>query len=227
MAIAYSLLNHSIKSLTRILCNVDDAELSKVPSQGPLIIASNHVNFIEIPILYTHLQPRRVTGFAKAETWENPLMGILFDMWGVIPLKRGEADNIAFRSALIALQQKKIVAIAPEGTRSENGKLQPGHPGIILLSYLSRAPILPMVFYGGERLKVNLNKLKRTDFHILVGQKFHLIFPEGKFNHEVRNIMIEEIMYQLANLLPQEYRGFYDDLSKTRTRYLSFDECFT
>src|SRR4030042_2525273 len=100
MSLTYSIVTYSIKSLTRILCKVDDHELIKVPDQGPLIIASNHINFMEVPLLYTHLQPRNVTGFAKAETWKNPVMGYLFNMWEAIPLRRGQADSRAFRAAL-------------------------------------------------------------------------------------------------------------------------------
>ena len=160
MSLAYSIVTTSIKSLTRILCNVDDSQLSNVPEQGPLIIACNHINFIEVPLMYTHLQPRKITGFAKAETWDNPAMGFLFDLWGAIHIERGEADSNAFRCALEALKQGKILAIAPEGTRSGNGKLQRGHPGIVMLAHRSDAPIIPMVYYGGERLRDNLKGLK-------------------------------------------------------------------
>src|SRR4030042_952517 len=121
MSLAYTVVTKSIKGITRILCNVDDNQLVNVPEHGPLIIASNHINFMEVPLLYTHLQPRAVTGFAKAETWNNPAMGYLFDLWGAIPLRRGEADTRAFRLALKALQSGKILAVAPEGTRSRHG----------------------------------------------------------------------------------------------------------
>ena len=77
--------------------------------------------------MFTHLQPRKVTAFAKAETWDNPFMGYLFDLWGAIPIQRGEADTTAFRMALKALQEGKILAITPEGTRSGNGQLAHGH----------------------------------------------------------------------------------------------------
>lgn len=222
MTQANSIVNIFVKGLTRILCIVDDSELAKVPAQGPLIVVSNHINFIEVPILYTHLQPRRLTGFAKAETWNNPLMGKLFDMWDAIPLNRGEADASAFRSAMEALEQKKILAITPEGTRSGHGQLQQGHPGIIHLAYLSKAPILPLVYYGSECLKKNLYRLRRTDFHIRVGRTFQIVFPNGKVTHDVRMTILNEIMYQLAQLLPLENRGYYTDLSKLTTQYLSF-----
>src|SRR4030042_3274393 len=222
MSLAYSVVTTSIKSLTRILCKVDDSQLSNVPQQGPLIIVSNHINFIEVPVVYTHLQPRNITGVVKAETWDNPAMGLLFDLWGGIPIQRGEADSSAFRSALEALKQGKILAIAPEGSRSGDGKLLKGQPGVVMLAFRSDAPIIPLVYYGGERLRDNLNKLKRTDFSIRVGKIFKLSSPNGKLNHDLRIMMVDEIMYQIATLLPQEYRGYYTDISKLRTNYINF-----
>ncbi len=222
MSLAYSVVTTSIKSLTRFLCNIDDSQLVKVPQQGPLIIASNHINFIDVPLMYTHLQPRNVTGFVKAESWDNPAMGFLFDLWGAIPILRGEADTNAIRSALAALKEGKFLAIAPEGTRSGHGRLGRGHPGIVILAYYSQVPILPLVYYGGEKLKDNLNKLKRTDFNIRVGNIFNLHFPQGKPDRVTRAKMVEEIMYQIAILLPEQYRGYYSDLTRLSTDYLAF-----
>jgi 1-acyl-sn-glycerol-3-phosphate acyltransferase len=222
MSFVYAVVTTSIKSITRILCNIDDSQLSRVPEQGPLIIASNHINFIEVPVVYTHLQPRVITAFVKAETWENPAMGFLFDLWGGIPIQRGEADSTAIRSGLAALRQNKMLAITPEGTRSGDGKLQRGHPGIVMIAHLSDAPIIPLVFYGGEKILDNLKRVKRTDFNIRVGNIFKLLFPKGKPDRDLRIAMVDEIMYQMAALLPPEYRGYYADLTKSSTNYLSF-----
>jgi 1-acyl-sn-glycerol-3-phosphate acyltransferase len=222
MNLAFTVVTTSIKSLTRILCNIDDTQLINVPEHGPLLIACNHVNFMDAPLLYTHLQPRKLTGFAKAETWQNPVIGLLFDLWEAIPVQRGQADASAFRSGLEALRQGKILGIAPEGTRSGHGRLQRGLPGIVILAQYSEAPILPLVYYGGEKLHDNINRLKRTDFNIRVGKLFKLIFPEGKLDREVRKKMVDEIMYQMASLLPEEYRGHYSDLTKLTTNYINF-----
>ena len=59
----------TIRGLVGLLCRVDDAQLALVPARGPLILVANHINFLEVPLLYTYLQPRPVTGLAKAETW--------------------------------------------------------------------------------------------------------------------------------------------------------------
>jgi 1-acyl-sn-glycerol-3-phosphate acyltransferase len=173
-------------------------------------------------VVYTHLQPRKITGFVKAETWDNPIMGFLFTLWNGIPVQRGEADANAIRSALEALKDGKILAIAPEGTRSKNGKLQRGMPGIVMLAHLSGAPILPLVYFGGEKIRENLYRLKRTDFHIRVGKMFKLSLNRGNPNKEIRSEMVEEIMYQLAILLPDEYRGYYSDISNMNTKYIDY-----
>jgi 1-acyl-sn-glycerol-3-phosphate acyltransferase len=222
MNLVYNTVNTSIKGLTRILCDVEDSQLTKIPNEGPLIIACNHINFMEVPLMYTHLQPRPLTGFAKAETWDNPFMGMLFDLWGAIPIERGEADTVAFRKGFQALDEGKILVITPEGTRSESGRLGRGLPGIVVMARHKNTPILPMVYYGSEKFKENIKGLKRTDFTIRVGKLFRLNYPASKLDQELRRKMVDEIMYQLAFLLPEEYRGYYADFSKFSTEFIDF-----
>lgn len=212
----------SLKGLTRLICRVDDSQLERVPPRGPLILVSNHVNFLEVPLVFTHLQPRPVTGLAKAETWDNPLLGPLFNLWGAIPVQRGAVDRAALRRALAELEAGRILAIAPEGTRSGNGRLGRGRAGVAALALLSGAPLLPLAFYGGELLRPNLARLRRTEFRIVVGHPFHLVSPDGRAGRALRQQMTDEIMYQLAALLPPEYRGAYADLETATEEHLRF-----
>ena len=221
MTVTQTVVRASLKRVTRLLCRVDDAQLAKVPAHGPLILVANHVNFLEVPLLYSHLHPRALTGFAKIETWNNPAMAFLFDLFGAIPLRRGEADVAAIRRGLEVLEAGHILAVAPEGARSGHGRLQRGHPGVVMLALRSGAPLLPMVYYGGERLRRNLTRLRRTDFHIVVGNLFCLN-AGGKVTREMRQQMTDEIMYQVAALLPPDYRGYYADLSAATETYLRF-----
>lgn len=210
----------SIKGLTGFLCRVDSAQLARVPEHGPLILVVNHVNFLEAPVVYPRLQPRLVTGFAKAETWDNPALRVLADLWGAIPLRRGEPDVTAFRQAMQALEAGHIVIVAPEGTRSGHGRLQRAYPGIVFLALRSGAPLLPVVYYGGERFWQNLPRLRRTDFRIVVGQPFYLDAGGARVTQPVRQHMADEVMYQIAALLPPTYRGAYSDLSQASETYI-------
>jgi len=164
-----------------------------------------------------------VTGFVKAEHLEHPFFGpLLFSLWGGIPVRRGEADMTAFRQALAALEEGQILAVAPEGTRSGDGRLQPGRPGTAFLALRSGAPVLPIIHHGGELFWSNLSRLRRTDFHIVVGQPFYLDAGGVKVNRQVRRQMTDEIMYQMAALLPPAYRGVYSDLAVATEMYLRF-----
>jgi 1-acyl-sn-glycerol-3-phosphate acyltransferase len=217
-----NVVNVTIKHLMRLICQIDDSQLARVPEQGPLILVSNHVNFLEVPVVLTHLHPRPVTGFAKVETWDNRVLGVLFSLWEAIPLQRGEADVAAIRHAIKALEQGKILAVAPEGTRSGDGQLQAGYPGIVLLGLRTGVPLLPLVYYGGESFKKNIRTLRRTDFQIVVGNPFTLDTGGVKVTREIRQRMTDEIMYQLAALLPHAYRGRYSNLTEATENYLHF-----
>ncbi len=222
MTLAYRVVTSTIKGLIRVLCRVDDAQLARVPDRGPLIIVGNHINFLDAPLLYTHLKPRPMAGFAKAETWDNPALRLLVDLWGAIPLRRGEADMAALRQALKSLEAGCILGVAPEGTRSGHGRLQTGHPGIVFLALRSGAPLLPVVFYGVECFWDNLSRLRRTDFHIVVGQPFYVDPGGDKVTRQVRRQMVDEIMCQIAALLPPVYRGVYSNLAAATETYLRF-----
>ena len=222
MTLTKRVVDSTISGLLRLLCRVYKDQLEKVPTRGPLILVTNHINFLEIPVLHTHLRPRPVTGFAKAESWDNFIIGFLFNLWGAIPIRRGEADMRALRQGLAALKEGYILAIAPEGTRSGHGRLQRGHPGVAMMALQSGAPLLPLVFYGGEKFKRNLSRLRRTPFHIVVGQPFHLHADGVKVRREIRKQMTDEVMYQLAALLPPAYRGHYANLDAATERFLRF-----
>lgn len=210
-------------ALVKLTCRVDTAQLSRVPRQGPLIIVANHINFLEAPVMYTALQPRPVTGFAKAEHWNHPFTRWLLNLCEAVPLRRGEADMTAIRAGLAMLRAGYILAIAPEGTRSYDGRLQKGRTGTVTMALHSNAPLLPLVYYGGEQFNENMRRLRRTDFHIVVGQPFRIETNGVKVTRETRRQIIDEIMYRLAALLPPEYRGVYADLDAATTTYLRFD----
>ena len=75
-----------------------------------------------------------------AEREKNPLLRWMMRVSETIPLHRGEADVIAIRKGLKVLEKGEMIAIAPEGTRSHDGKLQAAHPGVVLLALHSGLP---------------------------------------------------------------------------------------
>ena len=207
----YKIVVAIVKFGTGILCRIDAPDIQKTPQQGPLIVISNHTGQLEVAVFFGLLQPRPITGWAKMEAWDNAFLNWLFNLWGLIPVRRGEGDTSALRKALKALEGGYIFGIAPEGTRNVTGKLNRAYPGAVMLATHSGAPILPIAHWGGESFLKNLRRLKRTDFHVRVGEPFRLKLEGVKITREIRQQIADEMMIRLAELLPPDYRGAYSD----------------
>lgn len=202
---------------TRLMFRVDAQDLELMPRDGPFILISNHVTELEVLPLRKLLGSRSVHTLAKAESWDNPVLGRILDLWHAIPIRRGESDMAALRAALQVLKDGKILGIMPEGTRSHDGTLGRGNPGIAMIALKSGCPIVPMAFWGIENTKKNLRRLRRTDFHFRVGEMFHIERPEGKLTRHDRQALADEIMLRVAALLPEKHRGVYGTLGSLGT----------
>ncbi len=221
MNLVTHLINYLLRVIIRTMCKID-GEFDKVPKNGPLIMAVNHVNFMDAPLIASHLPNRPLTVLAKEETWDNPILGALFSIWGAIPIKRGEVDRQAFSGALTALEQSKILAIAPEGTRSGTGILKRGYPGIVVIAQKANVPILPVAIYGVENFWSNIKRLKRTTLHFSVGAPFYLNTGPNPMSREERQEIADEIMHQIAKLLPPNYHGYYTGTVTEKPKHLAF-----
>jgi 1-acyl-sn-glycerol-3-phosphate acyltransferase len=209
------------RAILGLACRLDRSELAKVPKKGPLIIVTNHVNFLEAPLLYAFLYPRDISGFAKADTWRNPFLGLLATIWECVPVERGANDIQAMRRALEALSRGKMLNVMPEGTRSHDGRLGRGHGGVVAMALRSGAPIVPIAHFGGESFWRNLRRGKRTDVRFRVGEAFRLRQPEPGRAKSDRFEASEEIMLRLAQLLPPKYRGEYAGREASSRQLLS------
>jgi 1-acyl-sn-glycerol-3-phosphate acyltransferase len=126
------------------------------------------------------------------------------------------------RKALDMLEKGYIMGISPEGTRSREGKLQRAHGGVVMLALHSGSPLQAVAHWGGEHFGSNVKKFKRTHFHVRVGPIFYLDARGERVTKEVRQQMADEMMYQLAKLLPEEYRGEYCDLDRATEKYIRY-----
>ena len=228
MKAASHLVTLPVRAILSGLCRVEAGELAKIPRKGPLIIVVNHVNFLEVPLIYSWLYPRDSVGMAKQETWDNPFLAFLAFCWDAIPLNRQATDLSAMRKAFTALEKGRILVLAPEGTRSGHGRLQQGHPGVVQIALKSGAPILPLAHTGGELFWAMLKSRKRTAFTFRVGEAFHLVPPRDEggrdlpVTREVRREMTDEIMNRISILLPPVQRGVYPSPETASQRHLRF-----
>ncbi len=214
-----------IKALLRLLCKVDASALELLPRTGPYMIVVNHVNFLEVPLIYSFLQPRAAYSLVKEETWHNPLLGALATLWHAIPIKRGSADFAALGAAERVFEDGNILIVAPEGTRTGTGVLKKAHGGAALLAHRYGVPIYPLAHTGGQFFYANIKRLRRTPFTFHVGAPF-LLSAKAKaaFNGEARRQATMEIMGRLAALLPPEQRGLYASEAEREPRFLAYLE---
>jgi 1-acyl-sn-glycerol-3-phosphate acyltransferase len=182
-----------------------------VPLKGPLIVAANHLNLSDPPLLCASI-PRRIVFMIKEELYHSPRGGPFVRAFGSFPVHRGGVDREALRQAVRVLEQGLALGMFPEGSRSPNGQMQQAYLGTALIALRSRAPILPVGINGSEKVKgVKEVVFGHPHITVTVGQPFFLPTNEDR----VSNLQLKEltnlIMSRIAELLPESYRGVYGD----------------
>ena len=181
-----------------------------VPLEGPLIVASNHLNNADPPMISLAM-PRYPMFMAKQEMINWPVLGPAFRIFGAFPVRRGEADLAALRAATELVKGGAMLVMFPEGTRSRTGGMTRGHPGTALIALRTGAPILPVAVTGSEAITWPWLFLKPRSvkcIRVVIGEPFHLP-PVERINSEAATEATAYIMRRIAALLPEQYRGVY------------------
>jgi 1-acyl-sn-glycerol-3-phosphate acyltransferase len=205
------LINTLLRVLYFLLLKLEVEGTENVPASGPLILMINHIHALD-PFIVVGAFPRLVTPMSKIEVLAIPVIGLFTRAYGVIPIRRGVGDMRALRQALDAIQQKEVLLIAPEGTRSPTHSLQRGKEGMALIAARTGAPIIPVAVTGTEKAGHYWRRLRRVPVRIVIGEPFHLVTHEEPTRRPILQAMTHEAMYRLAAILPPAYRGVYRDL---------------
>ena len=130
-------------------------DLDRVPQEGPIIIAGNHLSYLD-PFAHGYFvvrAGRRPRFLANQELFENPLLRVVLGGAGQIPVRRGTGDQAPLEAAARALARGEVVVVYPEGTSvTENPDFSPGRgkTGAVRLSLMAGVPILPVATWGGQ-----------------------------------------------------------------------------
>lgn len=145
----YDFASGTIRLLMRTIWRTKAYGTNNVPMDGPLIVACNHVSYMDPPGMGCFC-PRRISYMAKKELFDIPLLGPAIAAVGAYPVDRQGSARSAIKKSLEVLQAGGCVGIFPEGTRNISGEVQP-QTGVALLASLAGAPVVPACIVGSDR----------------------------------------------------------------------------
>jgi 1-acyl-sn-glycerol-3-phosphate acyltransferase len=185
---------------------------------GGFIITGNHVGRLEA-FLVILLAERDDIILMLAEKYKEYAVWRYFARKvDAIWVNRFDADFGALRTVLKRLRNGEVLAIAPEGTRSPTEALLPGKPGAAYLAAKSGLPVIPIGIVGTEDrvVKYRLKRLRRLDITARVGDPYRLPPMPKTGRDEWLQAQTDEMMCQIAALLPPSHRGVYTDHPRLR-----------
>jgi 1-acyl-sn-glycerol-3-phosphate acyltransferase len=211
------MINRLVRLLNRLLVGslirLEIIGMDKVPVSGAYIATGNHIGLIDVMVVYYVLDREDIIMMVAEKHRKYAITRMLVKSVGAIFVERYHADFVAMREVMKRLKKGGVLTIAPEGTRSETGSLQPGHSGAAYLAAKTGVPIVPVSIVGteDEHMVANLKRFQRAPVTIRVGEVYTLL-PLPKENREgTIQDYNDEIMCRIAALLPVEYRGVYAD----------------
>lgn len=194
------LLGYSLsKALAKTFFNYRVIGAENMIEDGPCIIAANHCSFLDPPLAGVACR-RGIHYLARKTLLDWPVFGPIFPQLNVIPVDPKNAERSALLGIIRVVRAGGAVLIFPEGTRSPDGKLQPGQPGIGMLVTKTGAPVLPVRIYGSyEALPRNSVLPRRASVTVVVGKPLLFEASESSDRHGYQKIS-DRIMDAVADL---------------------------
>jgi 1-acyl-sn-glycerol-3-phosphate acyltransferase len=209
----YRILKLFLSPLLHLQYRVSAEGVESFPPEGPVIVASNHLSFMD-SVFMPLCAPRRIVFLSKAEYFDSPKTAWLFRALGMIPVRR-EARKIAeaaLEAALRVLRAGEILGLYPEGTRSPDGRLYRGRTGVARLALRSQAPVVPVGITGTREVMPKAAKLPKPWGSVTVRFGNPLSFDRHVGQPEDRSLLREitdEVMNAIASLSGQTYVDRY------------------
>lgn len=217
MTVLSTVMTRVVSPFARMVYRPTVEGLENIPGTGPVILAANHLSFVDsmiIPIVV----PRRVYFLAKAEYFEGTGVRGALSRWfftgmGNIPVRRGQGRSArdSLDTVIKVLEDGEAFGIYPEGTRSLDGMLHRGRTGVARIALESGAPVVPIGLIGTDKVMAVGRRLpkivpvtvrfgKPLDFSRYAGMQDSL---------PVLRSVTDQIVYNILELSGQDYVDNY------------------
>jgi 1-acyl-sn-glycerol-3-phosphate acyltransferase len=140
-----------------------------IPATGPVLVAPIHRSNLDFAFTL-FISRRKVFFMAKDSLFRVPVLGGALIQLGAFPVKRGQADREAMRSAEEVLNAGHALILFPEGTRKFGPDVEPLHDGAMFIAARTHAMVVPVGIAGTDRALPDGAKIPRpVKVRIVVG----------------------------------------------------------
>jgi len=195
----YRFIWFTVRVLSTILFGRRSSGHHNLPKDSGALIASNHCSMADPPFVSVSIK-RPVYFFAKAELFGHWWSPFLISGLNAFPVKRGRIDRKAYEQSISVLKAGNWLILFPEGTRSRDGKLQKGKPGVAKMAFDAGVPIVPTCVTNSRYLKDAL--FRRRKVRVRFGEPVYPDkFADIETDKEKFTAMTNEVMDRIADLL--------------------------
>lgn len=157
--------------------------------EGGCVVCANHTANIDAALLLIAMDTTDTVSVAKAELFDNKLIGWFLRKMGALPVRRGKRDMGAVRAAMKALKSGKKLMIFPEGTRVMDGTDVGGKTGAAMLASHANVPIVPAYITAGRKAF--------RQCRVIFGNAVQPLCEKG---HDAYRIITDQVMAQIQSL---------------------------
>jgi 1-acyl-sn-glycerol-3-phosphate acyltransferase len=215
----YTVLHGVIPPVARAVWRPTVEGLHHVPTTGPVIVASNHLSFVD-SVVIPCVVPRKVVFLAKSDYFtgtgvKGTLQRAWFEGLGMLPVDRDDtkAALASLDTALEVLGRGEAFGIYPEGTRSRDGRLYRGRTGVAHLALTAGCPVVPVGLQGTAEIQpVGSNLPRLAKVTVRFGEPIRVAGEyDGVPSGRARRDLTDRIMSAIAGLSGQELAGVYNE----------------
>jgi 1-acyl-sn-glycerol-3-phosphate acyltransferase len=211
---SYRIARFIVRLILRLVARLDlQGDENIAGLDGAALVVSNHLGRLDVALVYYYLDRQDILVLVAEKYQKVAWIRWFVKALGAVFVDRFNADLNTMRIALNHLKQGKVLVLAPEGTRSPTGALIEARAGASYLAARAGVWVVPIALFGSEDNAVvtALRHFRRAHITARVGEPFKFPPLQGDNREETLQAYTDEMMCQIAAMLPEQYRGFYAD----------------